>query len=182
VMEFWFPGPDAGVAAAARRIEGIEAHWAAHGFGDLGVVAAPDGTLIGFAGLHLIPGVAEVNVGYALLPSVWGRGIGTQVCRTLIAWGLGWLRLPALVAVIDPRNAASIAVATACGLTLAERFVWSGQDRLAYRISASRWRAQPDPADLLTRHPALGSGLCGHAVGHDPDDVDVPDGPGTLRR
>jgi [ribosomal protein S5]-alanine N-acetyltransferase len=135
VMRYWAPGPDATIAATAQRIAEIEAHWDAQGFGDWGVVERETGALIGFAGLHYITGMPEVNVGYAFEQSRWGRGYATEVCRALIAHGFERLRLPEIVAVIAPQNRASIRVAEKSGLVFWKRFEWSGQDRVAYRIT-----------------------------------------------
>jgi RimJ/RimL family protein N-acetyltransferase len=141
VMRYWSPGPDPDVATTAARIDGLEAHWRTHGFGDQGVVLVPDGHLLGFAGLHHLDGMDEVNVGYAFRRSVWGRGLGREVCRELLRRGFDELGLPVVVAVVDPRNAASVALAASCGLTLSRRFVWSGQQRLLLRITAGEWAA-----------------------------------------
>jgi RimJ/RimL family protein N-acetyltransferase len=135
VMRYWAPGPDATIEATARRIAEIEAHWEAHGFGDWGVVEQATGALIGFAGLHHIAGMPEVNVGYAFEKSRWGHGYGTDVCQALIAYGFERLRLPEIVAVIAPQNRASIRVAEKSGLVFWKRFEWSGRDRVAYRIT-----------------------------------------------
>lgn len=132
VMRFWHPGPDADDAATASRIAEIEAHWREHGFGDYGVLARDSGELIGFARLHYIAGMTEVNLGYALVPARWRRGLGTELCAMLLAHGFTSLGLPEIVAVIDPRNAASVALVGKCGFSLRERLLWQGQQRLVY--------------------------------------------------
>jgi RimJ/RimL family protein N-acetyltransferase len=139
VMRFWHPGPDGDVRQAARRIADIREHWARYGFGDWAVVDDPGGDVIGFAGLHHIDGVAEVNVGYALERQCWGQGLGTAVCRRLLEHGFEQLALPEVVAVIDPRNAASIALARTCGLTLRGPLIWQGQARVVYAVTRARW-------------------------------------------
>ena len=135
VMRYWHPGPDVDLAAVRRRIAEIERHWRRHGFGDWGVVDKADGELLGFAGLHHIVEMDEVNVGYALARSHWGRGLGSELVRFLLAYGLERLCLPEVVAVIDPRNEASIALAVSGGLDLRERRLWRGHERLVYGIS-----------------------------------------------
>jgi len=140
-MRYWHPGPDADVAAAKRRVAEIEAHWQRYGFGDWAVLDRAGAELIGFAGLHHIAGTAAVNVGYVLAPSYWRRGIGAQLCRLLLDHGFARLELPEVVAVIDPRNAASLALAAACGLTLRERRTWQGQPRVVYAMTRADWEA-----------------------------------------
>ena len=111
VMRYWAPGPDAAAEATAQRIADIQAHWVTHGFGDWGVVERATGALIGFAGLHHIAGMPEVNVGYAFEKSRWGHGYATETCRAMIAYGFDRVALPEIVAVIAPQNRASIRVA-----------------------------------------------------------------------
>jgi ribosomal-protein-alanine N-acetyltransferase len=137
-MRFWHPGPDATVADSARRIAEIEAHWERHGYGDLAVITRSDGELIGFAGLHHIADMEAVNVGHVLRPDRWRQGLGTELCRTLLEWGLDTLGLSEVVAVIDPRNTTSLALAERCGLTRRQRFLWQGRERLLYGVARVR--------------------------------------------
>jgi [ribosomal protein S5]-alanine N-acetyltransferase len=138
VMRYWAPGPDRGRTEAARRIDEIERHWVLHGFGDWAVIEKATRELIGFAGLHYIADMPEPNVGYAFQHDRWGIGYGSEVCRRLVEWGLDVLRLPAIVAVIDPGNAASMRVAEASGLSRWKTFTWSGLTRVAYIVRAAR--------------------------------------------
>ena len=141
VMRYWHPGPDADVAATEARIAEIEAHWREHGFGDYGVLARDSSELVGFAGLHHIAGMAEVNVGYALLPARWRRGLGTELCAMLLAHGFSDLGLPEIVAVIDRRNAASVALAERSGLRFRREGTWQGQPRLVLALTRAEFEA-----------------------------------------
>jgi ribosomal-protein-alanine N-acetyltransferase len=134
VMQYWAPGPDKSENETEIRIAEINRHWRQRGFGDWAVIEKSGRQLIGFAGLHYIAGLPEVNVGYALERDKWGVGYGSEICRRLIAWGFDDLRLSDIVAVVDPRNVASIRVARSSGLTFWRAFRWSGGDRVAYRI------------------------------------------------
>jgi RimJ/RimL family protein N-acetyltransferase len=141
VMRYWHPGPDVDVAAAQCRIAEIDAHWREHGFGDFGVLARDSGELVGFAGLHHIAGMAEVNLGYALVPARWRRGLGAELCAMLLAHGFTDLGLPEIVAVIDPRNAASVALAERSGLRFRRETTWQGQPRLVFALTQAEFEA-----------------------------------------
>jgi RimJ/RimL family protein N-acetyltransferase len=141
VMRYWHPGPDADVAAAARRIAEIDAHWQHYGFGDYAVLARDSGELVGFAGLHHIAGMTEVNIGYALVPARWRRGLGGELCRLFLRHGFSALGLPEIVAVIDSRNVASIALASRCGLTFRREFTWQGRRRSLYALTRAEFEA-----------------------------------------
>jgi [ribosomal protein S5]-alanine N-acetyltransferase len=151
VMRHWWPGPDADISATAERIAIIQAHWPEHGFGDYGVVARDQDRIVGFAGLHHIAGMTEVNIGYALLPSVWRRGLGTELCAALLEHGFGVLGLPGIVAVVDPRNAPSIALARRSGLTLRDEITWQGQRRLVLAITRMQALEANGPSSDLRR-------------------------------
>jgi len=142
VMRYWHPGPDADLAATAARIAEIDAHWQAHGFGDFAVLSRESQALLGFAGLHHIAGMTEVNVGYALLPAVWRRGLGTELCIALLEYGFTVLGLPEIVAVVDARNAASVALAGRSGLTLRVETTWQGQARLVFALTQAEFEAR----------------------------------------
>ena len=141
VMRYWYPGPDADIAEAERRIAEIEAHWKRYGFGDYAVLERDSSDLIGFAGLHHIAGMHEINVGYALVPSRWRLGLGTELCRSLLAHGFTVLDLPEIVAVIDPHNTASVALAEDCGLSLRRELTWEGQSRVLHAITRAEFEA-----------------------------------------
>ena len=142
VMRYWYPGPDADLAATAARIAEIGAHWREHGFGDYAVTARGWGALVGFASLHHIADMPEVNLGYALIPGVWRRGLGSELCAALLEHGFIGLDLPEIVAVVDPRNVASVTLAERSGLTLRRETTWQGQARLVFALTQAEFEAR----------------------------------------
>jgi RimJ/RimL family protein N-acetyltransferase len=150
-MRYWHPGPDADVAVTAARIACLDAHWRRYGFGDWAVVERESGELVGFAGLHHVPGIADVNVGYALARPRWRLGYGSELLAALVEYGFSMLDLSEIVAVIDPRNSASIALAEHAGLRLRREFLWEGRSRLFYVLT----REQPGHPEV-----APGSRAC----------------------
>jgi len=139
VMRYWCPGADAAIAATEGRIAEIDEHWRRYGFGDFAVIERETGALVGFAGLHHIDDMTEVNVGYALMPGCWRRGLGTELCRLLLAHGFADLDLVEIVAVIDPRNRASLALAERCGLGFRREFTWQGRLRVLYAMTQAEF-------------------------------------------
>jgi RimJ/RimL family protein N-acetyltransferase len=63
----------------------------------------------------------DVEIGWHLQRRVWGRGYATEAGRALLAHGHERLGLPRLVALIEPDNARSIAVARRIGMADAGR-------------------------------------------------------------
>jgi len=147
-MRYWYPGPDANVEQTARRIADIEAHWCRYGFGDWAVTEREGGELIGFAGLHHIADMAEVNIGYVLEPAYWRHGLGSEICRLVLDLGFTQLALPEVVAVIDPRNDASIGLVSKQGFMLREERAWQGQPRLIYERMQAEWEAESERSSI----------------------------------
>jgi RimJ/RimL family protein N-acetyltransferase len=151
VMRYWHPGADSDLATTAARIIELGAHWDAHGFGDLGVWTRDSGELVGFAGLHHISGMAEVNIGYALVPARWRCGLGGELCAALLEDGFTVLTLPEIVAVVDRRNVASIALAERSGLSFRGETTWQGQPRLVYALTRAEFEALAGPVSVSLR-------------------------------
>jgi RimJ/RimL family protein N-acetyltransferase len=109
-------------AETAAQSARFAAHWAEHGFGLWGATLVETTEVIGFAGLaHPLwfPARAhEVEVGWRLHPSFWGHGFATEAGRAALAAATEQLGLERVIAVIDPGNAPSIAVARRLGLEL----------------------------------------------------------------
>lgn len=177
VMRYWHPGPDTDEVATAARIREIDAHWREHGFGDYAVIERETGELVGLAGVHYVPGIVDVNMGYALMPSRWRRGYGSELCAALLDFGFEVLHLPELVAVIDPRNSASIALAERMNLNLRREFLWRGQSRLAYVVARREREAatrvslrpvRPDDLPAIDRWARVAGGQMSRTRPHDP--------------
>jgi RimJ/RimL family protein N-acetyltransferase len=99
-----------------------EQHWQAHGFGLVGIEWRETGELIGRVGpsFHrLWP--AEPEVGWALDPAWWGRGIATEAGAAAVAWTFGELDFPRAVSITTEANAASLNVMSKLGFALHAR-------------------------------------------------------------
>jgi RimJ/RimL family protein N-acetyltransferase len=112
-------------AETAAQSARFAAHWAAHGFGLWAATVAATDEVIGFVGLShplWFPELADqVEVGWRLHPAAWGKGYATEAGRAALASAWAELGLERVVAVIDPGNAPSIAVAERLGMSREER-------------------------------------------------------------
>jgi RimJ/RimL family protein N-acetyltransferase len=113
------PLSEAETAAASERYED---HWDAHGFGLWAAMEKASGHMLGFIGLcHPLwhPELSgEVEVGWRLRRAVWGRGLATEGGRAALRAGFDELGLEEVISVVDPDNAASVAVTRKLGMTL----------------------------------------------------------------
>ena len=112
----------AGVHTRAQSDEVVdrwERHWQEHGFGLLGVVWRETGELIGRVGpqYHRY-WPHDPEVGWALDPAWWGRGIATEAGAAAVAWGFGDLGFERLVSITLEPNTASRNVMAKLGFEL----------------------------------------------------------------
>jgi [ribosomal protein S5]-alanine N-acetyltransferase len=111
------------------------AHWTEHGFG-LWILRDP-GTerAVGRAGLRRvsIEGADEVELGYALFPEFWGRGLATDAARACVTIGRDWLGLPSLVALTLPTHLASQRVLRKAALVPEREAVHGGRVQVLFR-------------------------------------------------
>jgi [ribosomal protein S5]-alanine N-acetyltransferase len=110
-------------------------HWAEYGFGLWMLRDAATGAMVGRAVLrHLdVEGVDEVEVGYGLLPEVWGRGLATEVTLACVRIGRDRLGLESIVAITLPGHAASQRVMLKAGLVYERDIVHAGLPYVLFR-------------------------------------------------
>ncbi len=94
-------------------------HWDEHGFGLLAVEWSESSDLIGRSGpaYHRV-WPADPEVGWALDPEWWGRGIATEAGAAMIAWAFGDLGFDRVVSITTEPNFASRNVMAKLGFTL----------------------------------------------------------------
>lgn len=85
------------------------------------VVARADGTVVGHCGLleKEIDGNREIELVYVLAKNAWDRGYATEIGAALRDDAFRRLGVRRLIAIIDPENTASVAVAQRLGFTYA---------------------------------------------------------------
>lgn len=115
-----------------------EDHWQRHGFGWWMAFLRETGAFVGRGGLrHLdIDGVLEIEVGYALLPRFWGRGLATEIAEAAVHVGTGDLRLTRLVGITMTENGASRRVLEKVGFRYERELSWAGLPHALYGLEA----------------------------------------------
>ncbi len=134
-----------GVKVLMRAADG---HWARHRFGLLAVAERGTGRVVGEAGLQVLEAGPDIELGYTLAHAAWGRGYATEAARLVLRWAFAGLRLPRVVAVADPGNAASLHVLDKLGMTRLGSRECYGTQMAEYAQSLGEWRslAGPSPA------------------------------------
>jgi len=89
------------------------------GFGPYAVVEQSQQDVLGYCGLFLFPdldGQAEIEIGYRLARSAWGKGYATEAALKVRDYAFNTLGIKRLIALIDPSNFSSVRVAEKIGM------------------------------------------------------------------
>ena len=137
--------PEIGVPSERQVTEGIaakEEHWERHGFGLWVQRDLETGELVGRGGLQWthVAGRDEVEVGWAVVPELWGQGFATELAKASIETAFGPLELEEIVAVTGPDNTASRRVMEKSGLTFDQDTVYAGLPSVLYRLASRNGR------------------------------------------
>ena len=88
---------------------------------------------------------ADIEIGYFLKRSAWGKGYATEVCERLIQFAFEAVSLDEVVASVDELNVASQKVLQKCGLLYRGRTRCYGEDSPIYRITRDEWQELQQP-------------------------------------
>lgn len=101
---------------ARRYIEaGPMASYARHGFG-LCLVQTIDGEAIGICGVLKRDELPAPDIGFAFLPAYRSQGYALEAATAVLAYVRDVLRMPRLLAIVNPANQASIRLLERLGL------------------------------------------------------------------
>jgi [ribosomal protein S5]-alanine N-acetyltransferase len=149
VMRFIGPGQLWETAKADEVFDGMLGHWQEHDFGWRSVLDSASGEWLGFVGLNIVgPGVEgvaseDVEIGWWLVPSAWGRGYASEGASAARDEGFERLGLDRMIARLQPANLVSSRVAEKIGMS----FVREGTGRHGealriYSLDREGWERQ----------------------------------------
>ena len=81
----------------------------------------------------------DIEIGYYLKPSSWGKGYATEICRRLLQFAFEESPLAEVVATHDPGNEASRRVLLKSGFIDRSPGRSYGVDGFFYRITREEW-------------------------------------------
>lgn len=125
-----------GDLAEARQCleQGPLADYEKYGYGRFAVELKEAGEVIGFCGIKYIEEIELPEIGYRYLKRYWGRGIGTEAAQACVEFARNDLGIEKLVALITPKNVASIRVAEKLGMSRGPLIHIYGVDAYQYEL------------------------------------------------
>ena len=91
---------------------------------------------VGLVGLltQEVDGITELEIGYHLLPSAWGKGYASEAAMACKAFAQEHALAPSVISLIDPANVKSRAVAKRNGMSCEKETVHRGVPALVFRV------------------------------------------------
>ncbi len=111
--------------------------WTLRGYGTFWLTDRKTGTPVGRVGLWHPDWLDEPELSWVVYTPHTRKGYATEAAATVLDWAHHAAGLPAPISLIDPANAASIAVAERLGASL------EGQHRYDTGREVGRWRHMP---------------------------------------
>lgn len=105
----------------AQSLERQARTLAQHGFCMGAVVEKERDLVVGVAGMQPLGATGDLEIGWWLVPAVWGRGYATEAGAAAMKHVLQTLGRERVYAIIDPPNDRSKAVAARLGMTYEKR-------------------------------------------------------------
>lgn len=118
VMRFSLSGPIS-YEQTLDRVKSYIDHYRRYGFGRWALILKERQKLIGYCGITKTPPIDDeifYEIGYRLDQSVWGQGLATEVVSAIKNYAVNTLKIPLIVAVVEPENTASIKVIEKIGM------------------------------------------------------------------
>lgn len=104
--------------------------------GLLALIDKESGAFVGQAGLLVqdVNGVAELEIGYHLLPQFWGKGFASEASVFFRHLGFRIYPVKSIISIIDVRNENSKKVALKNDMKLSKNTQWRDLDVEIYRV------------------------------------------------
>jgi ribosomal-protein-alanine N-acetyltransferase len=132
VMRFIPGGALADVEAVWRLLDKYARAQRAEGFSSWGIVERESGSLIGDVGFGIFEPTGEIELGFTLARTSWGRGYATESASACLAAGLAQLPTERIIAVVDEANEPSLRVAARIGMSRIERITAHGRPHVLF--------------------------------------------------
>jgi [ribosomal protein S5]-alanine N-acetyltransferase len=148
VMRYSVSGRDRDLEETAARVERYARQNAASGLAPWAVVETASECVVGSCGLTRLKDGKDVEIAYRLRRDRWGRGFAIEAAMAWLDRGFSLLRLPRILAFVDPANTASLRVVDKIGMRFVENCRYEGIPVRKYEIANENTVASGDASEL----------------------------------
>lgn len=140
--------PQTNRAEAESWVDLVSSRWETGKIGFCAVVEKKSGKFVGWCGLWRLKETNEVEVGYALVKEVRGRGYASEAAEAFLKYGFEELNLKEIVAVARAENRASRRVMERLGMSYDYTGKFYDRDLVHYSITKEEFSARKNGRKL----------------------------------
>ena len=126
---------------ADNWIKKAQKRYAEDSFGLMALIEKSTGNFVGQCGLLMqrIDGKDEIEIGYHLFPTYWGKGFATEAAQMFKQLAFKEYDFLQLISIIMTENIPSQRVAERNGMSRYRKTVYKGSEVYIYRITKNNW-------------------------------------------
>jgi ribosomal-protein-alanine N-acetyltransferase len=141
VMKYIGPGRTESIDEVRAKLVKVWTHWDQHGFGYWALIDKATSKLAGWCGLSYLEDTEDIEIGYGLAKSYWGKGLATEAAAAVMKYGFVQLRLERIVAVAYPENIPSQVIMKKLGMKYVKTARFIGGEWVYYVIEREEYQA-----------------------------------------
>ncbi len=133
------------IRAPQNRIETVNwlnlvsSRWESDHIGFCAIVEKQTDKFVGWCGLWQLKETDELEIGYAIAKSAWGKGFATEAAQVFLRYAFEQLKTGKIVAVAEPENASSRRVMEKIGMKFVRFGEFYNRELVQYVISQKSW-------------------------------------------
>jgi RimJ/RimL family protein N-acetyltransferase len=140
---------------ARAVIDAFTENWKRHDFGVWAVIDRNNQRLIGHCGFKFLENTPDVQIGYLLSKSYWGRGLATEAAAAVLKYGFEVAKLKRIVAIAKADNIASRRVMEKIGMKYEKDAYYYDNDVVYYALSRKAYQLEVMQLTLATKNSSL---------------------------
>jgi len=127
-------------------------NWQQHRFGVWALTDKKDKKLIGHCGFKFLENTQQIQLGYLLLKSYWGKGLGTESASAALQYGFEVARFERVVAIAKPENVASRRVMEKVGMKYEKNAYYYNNNVVYYCLTLKAYLSNAMYLKSLTKN------------------------------
>lgn len=131
--------PHKDIAETKKWVTMLSSRWKKDGIGFCSLIEKETGNFLGWCGLWQLVENGEIEVGYALAKTYWGKGLATESAERFLQYGFDELNLGKIVALAREENLASRRVMEKLGMQYGYVGTFYGSELVHYEITREEY-------------------------------------------
>ncbi len=100
-----------------------------NGFGFYAVIEKSSTKTIGMCGLIKRDSLPDIDIGFAFLPDLIGKGFGYEAASATLAYAKNSLKIDRIIAIVNPDNEKSIGLLKKIGMTFEKMTLFENEEK-----------------------------------------------------